>query len=231
MAAPLTLLLNSAFLMLRLGDTASGFPRPLSAAEEKRCVALALQGDETARNTLIERNLRLVAHICKKYYAVTCDQEDLISIGTVGLIKGISSYDPAKGVRLATYVSRCIENEILMYFRSRRRSSAELSLSEAIDEEGEGKLSILDALSDDGEDLLERLSAKESIRRLRRCLRTVLNEREQLIITRRYGLDGRAPCSQWELAETLGISRSYVSRLEKKALGKLRTAMEGTESG
>lgn len=229
MLTPLTLLLNTAFLSLRLGETAGSFPRPLNTAEERRCVSLAMQGDQEAKNTLIERNLRLVAHICKKYYSTSCEQDDLISIGTVGLIKGISSYNPNKGVRLATYVSRCVENEILMYFRSQKKSSSDISLSEAIDEEGNGKLSILDVLCEDEEDMLDRITRRESCRKLRKCIRSVLTERERTIITLRYGLDRHRIHTQWELASQLGISRSYVSRLEKKALEKLRSAMETPE--
>lgn len=230
MLIPLSFLLNTAFLSLRLGETAGSFPRPLSTAEERRCVSLAMQGDQEAKNTLIERNLRLVAHICKKYYSSTCDQDDLISIGTVGLIKGISSYDPEKGVRLATYASRCVENEILMYLRSQKKSSGDISLSEAIDEDGDGKLSILDVLSEDEEDLLDRISAMENCRKLRKCIQTILTDREQTIITLRYGLDRHRIHTQWELASLLGISRSYVSRLEKRALEKLRLAMERESS-
>ena len=226
MLSPLSLLLNTAFLTLRLGGSSGSFPKPLSAAEERRCVALAMEGDQEARNTLIERNLRLVAHICKKYYTASCDQDDLISIGTVGLIKGIASYDPGKGVRLATYASRCVENEILMYFRSLKKVSGDISLSDAIDEEGDGKLSILDVLCVDEEDLLDRISLRDSCRQLRKCMEEVLTERERTILILRYGLDRHRPCTQWELAEKLGISRSYVSRLEKKALEKLRREME-----
>ena len=226
MLTPLTLLLNTAFLSLRLGETAGSFPRPLSAAEERRYVELALRGDEEARNTLIERNLRLVAHICKKYYSSSCEQDDLISIGTVGLIKGISSYNPEKGVRLATYASRCVENEILMYLRSQKKTSGDISLSEAIDEDGDGKLSILDILCEDEEDLLERISKREISRRLHQNIHTALTEREQTIIALRYGLDRQRIHTQLEVAAMLGISRSYVSRLEKKALAKLRLAME-----
>lgn len=227
MLTPLSLLLNTAFLTLRLGGAAGSFPRPLNAAEERRCVALAMKGDQEARNTLIERNLRLVAHICKKYYSPSCEQDDLISIGTVGLIKGISSYDPEKGVRLATYASRCVENEILMYFRSQKKTSGDISLSEAIDEDGDGKLSILDVLCEDEEDLLERIYKRESCKKLRSSIRSVLTEREQTIIILRYGLDQHRVHTQWELASLLGISRSYVSRLEKKALEKLRAALDG----
>ena len=226
MLSPLTLLLNTAFLTLRLGESAGTFPKPLTASEERHYVELAMQGDQEARNTLIERNLRLVAHICKKYYSAPCDQDDLISIGTVGLIKGIASYDPDKGVRLATYASRCVENEILMYFRSLKKSSGDISLSEAIDEDRDGKLSILDVLYEDEEDLLERITLRENCKKLRSCMETVLSEREKTILTLRYGLDGNKPHAQWELASLLGISRSYVSRLEKKAMEKLRLGME-----
>ncbi len=221
----LTLLLNSAFLMLRLGNGGGTFPRPLSAEEERKYVALAAEGDEEARSILIERNLRLVAHIIKKYYSATCDQDDLISIGTVGLIKGISSYRPDRGVRLATYASRCVENEILMYFRSQRKSAGDVSLSDALDNDGEGGLSIQDVLYEE-DDILERLALKEDSRRLRRLVATELDRREQEIVSLRYGLDGKSALPQREVAARLGISRSYVSRLEKKALEKLRKGME-----
>ena len=221
----LTLLLNSAFLMLRLGNGGGSFPRPLSAEEERKYVALAAQGDEEARSILVEHTLRLVAHIIKKYYSASCDQDDLISIGTVGLIKGIASYRPDKGVRLATYASRCVENEILMFFRSQRKSAGDVSLSDALDSDGEGGLSIQDVLYEE-EDILERLALREDSRRLRRLVSGELDRREREIITLRYGLGGDAPLPQREVASRLGISRSYVSRLEKKALEKLRKKME-----
>ena len=221
----LALLLNSAFLMLRLGGSGGSFPRPLSAEEERKYLSLAAEGDEEARAVLIEHNLRLVAHIVKKYYSTTCDQDDLISIGTVGLIKGITSYRPDRGVRLATYASRCVENEILMYFRSQRKSAGDISLSEALDNDGEGGLSMQDVLYEE-EDILERLAMKEDSRRLRHLVGTALDEREREIIELRYGLGGLPPLPQREVAGKLGISRSYVSRLEKKALEKLRKKME-----
>ena len=221
----LALLLNSAFLMLRLGGSGGSFPRPLSAEEERKYLSLAAEGDEEARAVLIEHNLRLVAHIVKKYYSTTCDQDDLISIGTVGLIKGITSYRPDRGVRLATYASRCVENEILMYFRSQRKSAGDISLSEALDNDGEGGLSMQDVLYEE-EDILERLAMKEDSRRLRQLVGTALDEREREIIELRYGLSGLPPLPQREVAGKLGISRSYVSRLEKKALEKLRKKME-----
>ncbi len=221
----LALLLNSAFLMLRLGGSGGSFPRPLSAEEERKYLSLAAEGDEEARAILIEHNLRLVAHIVKKYYSTTCDQDDLISIGTVGLIKGITSYRPDRGVRLATYASRCVENEILMYFRSQRKSAGDISLSEALDNDGEGGLSMQDVLYEE-EDILERLAMKEDSHRLRQLVGTALDEREREIIELRYGLGGLPPLPQREVAGKLGISRSYVSRLEKKALEKLRKRME-----
>ena len=225
LSSMLALLLNSAFLMLRLGGSGGSFPRPLSAEEERKYLSLAAEGDEEARAILIEHNLRLVAHIVKKYYSTTCDQDDLISIGTVGLIKGITSYRPDRGVRLATYASRCVENEILMYFRSQRKSAGDISLSEALDNDGEGGLSMQDVLYEE-EDILERLAMKEDSRRLRQLVGTALDEREREIIELRYGLGGLPPLPQREVAGKLGISRSYVSRLEKKALEKLRKRME-----
>ena len=229
LASFLTVLLNSAFLTLRLGGSGGSFPRPLSAEEEQRYLALAAEGDENARAVLIERNLRLVAHIVKKYYSAACEQDDLISIGTVGLIKGISSYRAEKGVRLATYASRCVENEILMYFRSLRKTAGDVSLSEALDSDGEGGLSIQDVLYEE-DDILERLSLREEGKRVRQYVDTALSAREREIIVLRYGLEGGAPLPQREVAERLRISRSYVSRLEKKALEKLRSRMtEGTE--
>ena len=221
----LTLLLNSAFLMLRLGNSSGSFPRPLSAEEERKYVALAADGDENARSILIEHNLRLVAHIIKKYYSTTCDQDDLISIGTVGLIKGISSYRPDRGVRLATYASRCVENEILMYFRSQRKTAGDVSLTDALDNDGEGGLLIQDVLYEE-DDILDRLSRKEDGVRLRRLVGQRLDKREREIITLRYGLGGANAMPQREVAARLGISRSYVSRLEKRALEKLRKGME-----
>ena len=186
----------------------------------------AAQGDLEARNVLIERNLRLVAHIMKKYYAQTADQEDLISIGTIGLIKAVSTFDPAKGIRLATYAARCVENEILMYFRSQRKTASDVSLSDYIETGKDGNaLSLMDVVSQD-EDLFEQVSAKESVRALRRAVREVLTERERLVLTLRYGLDGRPPQPQREVAEVCGISRSYVSRIEKKGLEKLRAALK-----
>lgn len=171
---------------------------------------------------LIEHNLRLVMHIIKKYYTSSADTEDLVSIGTIGLIKGVSTYRADKGVRLATYASKCIENEILMHFRGQKKASNDISLSGALDGEGESDgLSILDTIADE-KDMFEDLTRRESIQQVRHAVESVLTKREAEIIKLRYGLDGKTPCPQREVAELIGISRSYVSRIEKKALEKLR---------
>ncbi len=220
------ILVSGAFLMLRLGDNSSSFPRPLRAEEEKDCVRKMLAGDQEARNTLIEHNLRLVMHIIKKYYTASADAEDLVSIGTIGLIKGVSTYRPDRGVRLATYASRCIENEILMHFRGQKKSAGEVSLSSVMegDAEGDGP-SILDTIADD-RDMLEELTRQESVQRVRTAVDTILTGREADVVRLRYGLNGHLPLPQRAVAERLGISRSYVSRIEKKALEKLRKRME-----
>jgi len=216
------LLVSGALLMLRLGENTGSFPRPLSSRDEQRYLQEALQGDLEARNILIEHNLRLVVHIVKKYYSAASDAEDLISIGTIGLIKGISTYRPDKGVRLATYASRCIENEILMHFRACRKSAQDVSLSDALDTEGDGGgLSLMDTLAVPDE-LLEDVSRQEQRVLLHEAVRRHLNEREAEVICLRYGLFGKKPLAQREVAERLGISRSYVSRIEKKALEKLK---------
>ncbi len=213
-------------LMYSLQLSTGSFPKPLSAEEERRYLARSAQGDLQARNILIERNLRLVAHIMKKYYAQTADQEDLISIGTIGLIKGITTFDASKGARLATYAARCVENEILMYFRSQKKSSQDVSLSDYIDTGTDGAaLALMDVVSDDT-DLLEQVSGKEDLRKLCRAVDTVLTDQERRVIVARYGLGGNAPQRQREVALQTGISRSYVSRIEKRALGKLRAALE-----
>ena len=219
------LLLNSVLLMLRIAPGDS-FPKPLTREEEKAYLDRWLAGDLEARNILVEHNLRLVAHIVKKYYQ-TDDADELISIGSIGLIKGINTYRPDKGVRLATYASRCIENEILMAFRARRKSAGDVSLSEALDADEEGGgLRIMDVLAGE-DDLADRIGSRELCRSLRENIDRCLDEREARIIRLRYGLDGANPLTQLETAEVCKISRSYVSRLEKRALEKLRAAMEG----
>lgn len=218
--------LSGALMMLRVGDNTSSFPRPLKKEDEQFYIQRMLSGDLDARNTLIEHNLRLVMHIIKKYYATSADAEDLVSIGTIGLIKGVSTYRPDKGVRLTTYASRCIENEILMHFRGQRKSAGDISLSGALDSEGEGDgPSILDTLADDV-DMLENLEQSESVLRVRAAVDAVLTEREADIIRLRYGLNGHPALPQRIVAEKIGISRSYVSRIEKKALEKLRKALD-----
>lgn len=220
------LLLNTMCLPLRVGNTGGSFPRPLKPEEERIYLERYAGGDLEARNKLVEHNLRLVSHILKKYYVHASDQEDLISIGTIGLIKGISTYQTDKKVRLATYCSKCIQNEILMYFRSRRKFQGDVSLSETIESDREGTaLSLMDVIAVD-DDLLENLDAKNTREKVRKCVSDSLSAREQGVITQRYGLDGRVPMTQREIAAQWGISRSYVSRIEKKALGKLRSALE-----
>lgn len=214
--------LGSMLCSLRLNS--GSFPKPLTAEEEQHYLTLAAQGDLNARNILIERNLRLVAHIMKKYYAQTSDQEDLISIGTIGLIKAISTFDASKGIRLATYAARCVENEILMHFRAQRKSASDVSLSDYIETGQDGAaLSLMDVVSEDS-DLFEQLSTREDIQRLRAYMDQVLDDRERQVLTLRYGLGGRDPLPQREVALCCDISRSYISRIEKKALTKLRQA-------
>ncbi|MBR5479566.1 MAG: RNA polymerase sporulation sigma factor SigK [Clostridia bacterium] len=197
------------------------FPKALSASEEQKYLELMAQGDMDARNKLIEHNLRLVAHVIKKYYTAV-DQEDLISIGTIGLIKGVSTFKPTKGTRLATYAARCIENEILMHFRARKKQANEVSLSDAIERDKEGNtLALMDVISDDCEDL-ERVDIHDTILKLHRLINKKLDKREREIIALRYGLFNVAPKTQREIAEICKISRSYVSRIETKALSKLK---------
>ena len=224
MLAAVWLMLSS--LMYSLQLSSGSFPRPLTAKEEQYYLKLSAAGDLDARNVLIERNLRLVAHIMKKYYAQVSDQEDLISIGTIGLIKGITTFDASKGARLATYAARCVENEILMHFRSQRKSSQDVSLSDYIETGSDGaSLSLMDVVSDD-EDLLEIISTRQQLQQVRLAVGQCLTAQERQVICMRYGIGGCSPRRQREVAQKLGISRSYVSRIEKKALGKLRKALE-----
>jgi len=204
----------------------SSFPRPLSPQEEARCLAACRQGDRGARDRLISHNLRLVAHVVKKYYPGTEDTDDLISIGTIGLIKAVSSFDAGKNTRFSTYAARCIENEILMYFRSGRKNRGTVYMNEPLEaDDGDGGLTLNDVLADDG-DLNEDLEQKADEAKLRRLVDALLDGRERQIIRLRYGFAGQEPLSQQQVAGLLGISRSYVSRLEKKAVEKLRRAMQ-----
>ena len=213
-------------LLYSLQLSTGSFPKPLTQEEEEHYLALSAQGDLEARNVLIERNLRLVAHIMKKYYAQASDQEDLISIGTIGLIKGITTFDASKGARLATYAARCVENEILMYFRSQKKSNQEVSLSDYIETGADGTpLELMDVICQD-EDLLEQVSSREMVRQVLRAVDTVLTEQERQVILLRYGLGQHRAHRQREVAKITGISRSYVSRIEKRALEKLKEALE-----
>ena len=218
------LLLSSLFYSLQLHS--GSFPKPLSAEEERHYLELSAQGDLEARNILVERNLRLVAHVMKKYYSQSADQEDLISIGTIGLIKGITTFDTSRGARLATYAARCVENEILMHFRSLRKSAQDVSLSDYIETGADGApLELMDVICEDC-DLLEQVSDRESVSRLRKAIDRCLTAQERRVVELRYGLGGREPLRQRQVAEKLGISRSYISRIEKRALQKLRKELE-----
>ena len=224
MIAAVWLIVSGLMFALQLGS--GSFPRPLTHQEEEQYIAQFKNGDLQARNVLIEHNLRLVAHVLKKYYAQSAEQEDLISIGTIGLIKGIESFDPSKGARLGTYAARCVENEILMYFRSQKKSSQDVSLSDYIETAGDGAaLSLMDVVAQD-EDLLERISNREDIRKMLSAIDSVLTPQEKQVITLRYGLGGGTPLKQRDVAKYTGISRSYVSRIEKKALQKLKAVLE-----
>lgn len=221
----LFLILHGFYMTLRVGG--GSFPKPLGAEEERRLLIAKAEGDHAARDKLIEHNLRLVAHVVKKYYSSTSDQEDLISIGTIGLIKAVDTFDHTKNIRLATYAGRCIENEILMHFRGVRKTAGELSLSDELDSDGDGEPLVLgDTIADSGEEIIDRLSREEQRLKLLKAMDKVLEPREHEILTLRYGLDERKPLTQREIAAKYGISRSYVSRIEKRALGKLREEME-----
>lgn len=223
--AALLLLCQSMFWSLHLAGGSGSFPRPLTAEEERQYLELCAKGDLDARNVLVERNLRLVAHIIKKYYTQAEEQEDLISIGTIGLIKAVNTFKADKGIRLATYASRCIENEILMYFRRTKKLQGEVSLNEAIETDGDGaELSIGDVVGK-SDTMLEDLQDKDDRILVRRLVAERLTEREADIIRRRYGLEGHLPQTQRQVAAVYHISRSYISRIEKKALEKLEIAL------
>lgn len=211
------------FMVLSVVNSGS-FPKPLTARQERQALEAMAAGDTAARGKLIEHNLRLVAHIIKKHYAHARDQEDLISIGTVGLIKAVDTFDVTKGTRLASYASRCIENEIRMHFRASKKAERDVSLSEPIDTDSEGHpLTLMDVLAVE-DTLSEEVELRQNLKVLGGYV-TELEEREREIICLRYGL-GCAPLAQWQVAQRLGISRSYVSRLETRALEKLRRRYE-----
>lgn len=201
---------------------AGSFPPPLSAEREAELLEKSRNGDNDARNELIEHNLRLVAHIVKKYYNIGADQDDMISIGTIGLIKAVSTFNTDKGIHLATYASRCIENEILMFFRNQKKTAQDVFISDPIDTDKDGNtLTLIDVIADKS-DIADEIDTKIKVEKLRVILPVCLTERERLIIEMRYGLCGREELTQREIAKKLNISRSYVSRIEKSALEKLR---------
>mgnify|MGYP004662987485 CR=1 FL=1 len=215
--------LHSVTLLLSYIANGNSFPKPLDPKEEQKYLLRSLEGDIEARNILIEHNLRLVAHIVKKYSGSVRDHEDLISIGTIGLIKGISSFNPSKGTRLATYAARCVENEILMLLRSKKKEQGDVSLSETIGTDKEGnQIMLIDVLHSDDADIFDEINTGIEVRRLYQNIRSELDPREQEVIILRYGLIDGHSMPQREIAKRLHISRSYVSRIEKKAVNKLR---------
>lgn len=226
LSAALLLLSNSLFLTLHLSGNPGSFPRPLSRQEERECLERWGRGDLSARNCLVEHNLRLVAHIIKKYYTQAANQEDLISIGTIGLIKAVNTYTASRATRLATYAAKCIENEILMSIRASKRIKQEVSLSLPIGTDKDGnEISFNDILGTDTDEIVEDISLKIQVTKLYRAIAEQLSPREQRVIIQRYGLDGGEARPQREIAKQLGISRSYVSRIEKRALEKLRSGL------
>ena len=199
------------------------FPNPLTPSEEKYYIQKYTEGDLEAKHILIERNLRLVAHVIKKYQNLEEDPEDLISIGTIGLIKAVVTFNPYKGNRLAAYASRCVENEILMYLRSKKKASKEISLYEPIGTDREGnEIKLYDIIETDEVDVPEKIYLKENIQKLYEKVENELSKREKLVLKMRYGLYNGEEYTQREIARQLGISRSYVSRIEKSAIEKLR---------
>ena len=222
LSAALLLLCNSLFLSLHLTGTAGSFPKPLSAARERECLERCAAGDLEARNILVEHNLRLVAHIIKKYYTQSTDQEDLISIGTIGLIKAVNTFRPDRNIKLATYSSRCIENEILMHIRKIANQKTEVSLDEPINTDWDGnELLLSDVLGTDGDIVMRPLEDDVDHQLLRQALGR-LPEREKQIVCMRFGLGGRQEKTQKEVADIMGISQSYISRLEKRIMLRLR---------
>lgn len=209
------------FLILHV-VSAHSFPKPLSSKEEKKYINLLNSGDRKAKDKLIKHNLRLVAHITKKYYFNKSDPDDLISIGTIGLIKAVNTFKPEKGIRLSSYASRCIENEILMYFRNSKKSSLDVSMDEPIETDKNGNiLTLMDTIATD-DSVVDEIDTKINIQKLGKYIKNHLTEREQTIVCMRYGLNGNTPLPQRVVAQKLGISRSYVSRIEKKAIGILK---------
>ncbi len=217
----ISLILNAIHLLLGI-STPQNFPPPLSAAEEREAFTAKSAGDMAAREKLILHNLRLVAHIVRKYYGAAKNSEDLVSIGTIGLVKAVDSFNPTNGARFATYAAKCIQNEILMHFRAQKKLSCEVSINETIDVDRDGNpLTYMDVIATE-DNVDEELDKSIKSARVRRLVENVLDPREREIISLRYGLSGDAPMTQREVAEKLSISRSYVSRIEKSALDTLR---------
>lgn len=223
--ASLSALLKPFFLLVGYISNSNSFPQPLAPEEEERYLIKYEEGDEEAKNILVERNLRLVAHIVKKYHNTGKDQDDLISIGTIGLIKAIVTFDRKKGTRLATYAARCIDNEILMTIRSSKKTKSEVSLQDPIGIDKEGnEISLIDILGSEADDVLDEVDLKIQVKKLYKKMSNCLKDREKIIILLRYGLTSEGCRTQREIANRLGISRSYVSRLEKRAVKKLNKA-------
>lgn len=222
----LELLLDKIFILALHLDETITFPEPLGAEEEKMVLQRMHSGDKKAKDILIERNLRLVAHIVKKYYAANAEPEELLSVGTVGLIKAINTFNTDKKVRLSTYAARCIDNEILMFFRNKKKTALDISLEEPIEQDGEGNpLTLMDMIAQE-DTILEEINTRKNIKDLYRFIEEIEDHREKNILIMRYGLDGKEPLTQNEIAEIFGISRSYVSRIETKCLKKLRKKFE-----
>lgn len=214
--------LKSAIFVVGYIQSSNLFPEPLSSEEEKDCIERMQNGDEEARNILIERNLRLVAHVSKKYATTNIDQDDLISIGTIGLIKGINSFNPSKNIRLATYAARCIENEILMFLRSSKKTKSEVYLNEPIGKDkDDNEVTLMEVLETEDKSIEDEIDLKMKVKKLYQKMKDVLKDREKIILELRFGLNGGKPKTQNEIASMMGISRSYVSRIETKAIGKL----------
>ncbi len=214
--------INELFFMVGYISNANSFPQPLSLEEEQHYILAYKNGDEEARNILIERNLRLVAHIVKKYTICSNDSDDLISIGTIGLIKAITTFDHEKGTRLATYAARCIENEILMQIRSSKKIQSEVSLQDPIGVDKEGnEITLIDIIGNECESVVDEVELKIQVKKLYNKMKSVLKAREKTVLELRYGLSNGSSKTQREIANMLGISRSYVSRIEKKAIKKL----------
>ncbi len=220
------MVLAGLFFIISFFTAAAAFPKPLDDEEEKRCIEEYMAGSIEAKNKLIEHNLRLVAHIVKKYSATGQEVEDLISVGTIGLIKGISSFRSDKCVRLATYAARCIENEILMTIRASKKFGADLYLNDPVSKDKEGnEISIMDIIGSDTDMVIEEVDRGININNIRSAVKTVLKDRERKVIELRYGLIDGKEMPQREVAKRLSISRSYVSRIEKKAISKLKDAL------